>query len=62
MWPFLEGQFIGHLSCLWILYSEMIQPMGIDVDSRELNMWVDVSSLPIRVALERHETVLEDAC
>ena len=25
-------------------------------------MWVDTSSLVIRVALERHETVLEDAC
>ena len=32
------------------------------VDRRELNVWVDDSSLAIGVALERHETVLEDAC
>ena len=32
------------------------------VDGRELNVWVDASSLAIGVALERHETVLEDAC
>ena len=28
------------------------------VDGRELNVWVDASSLAIGVALERHETVL----
>ena len=28
----------------------------------ELNVWVDASSLAIGVALERHETVFEDAC
>ena len=32
------------------------------VDGQELNVWVDASSLVIRVALERHETVFEDAC
>ena len=32
------------------------------VDGRELNVWVDASSLAIGVALEGHETVLEDAC
>ena len=32
------------------------------VDGRELNAWVDDSSLAIGVALERHETMLEDAC
>ena len=32
------------------------------VDGRELNVWVDASSLAIGVAFERHETVLEDAC
>ena len=32
------------------------------VDGRELNIWVNASSLAIGVALERHETVLEDAC
>ena len=32
------------------------------VDSKELNIWVDASSLAIRVALEWRETVLEDAC
>ena len=32
------------------------------VDSKELNAWVDASSLAIGVALEWRETVLEDAC
>ena len=32
------------------------------VDGRELNVWVDASSFAIGVALERHKTVLEDAC
>ena len=32
------------------------------VDRPELNVWVDASSLAIGEALERHETVLEDAC
>ena len=32
------------------------------VDGRELNVWVDASSLAIGVALERHETVLENTC
>ena len=32
------------------------------VDGRELNVWVDASTLTIGVALERHETVLQDAC
>ena len=32
------------------------------VEGRELNVWVDASSLVIREALERHKTVLEDAC
>ena len=32
------------------------------VDGRELNVWVDARSLAIGVALEGHETVLEDAC
>ena len=32
------------------------------VDGLELNVWVDASSLAIGVALERHDTVLEDAC
>ena len=32
------------------------------MDSQELNVWVYASSLAIGVALERHETVLEDAC
>ena len=31
------------------------------VDGRELKVWVDTNSLAIGVALERHETVLEDA-
>ena len=32
------------------------------VDSKELNVWVNASSLAIGVALEWHETVWEDAC
>ena len=32
------------------------------VDGWELNVWIDASSLAIGVALEKHETVLEDAC
>ena len=32
------------------------------VDGREMNAWVNASSLVIEVVLERHETVLEDAC
>ena len=32
------------------------------VDGRELSVWVDVSSLAIGIALERHKIVLEDAC
>ena len=32
------------------------------LDSQELNVGVDASSLVIRVALEKHETLLEDAC
>ena len=32
------------------------------LDGRELNVWVDASSLAIGVALERHEILLEDAC
>ena len=32
------------------------------VGGQELNVWVDASSLAIRVALERHETVLGNAC
>ena len=32
------------------------------VDGQELNVWVNASSLTIGVALERHKTVLEDAC
>ena len=32
------------------------------VDGRELNVWVNASSLAIGLALERHKTVLEDAC
>ena len=32
------------------------------VDGRELNVWIDARSLAIGVALERHETVLEEAC
>ena len=32
------------------------------VDDRELNVWVDAISLAIGVALERHDTVLKDAC
>lgn len=31
------------------------------MDGRELNVWVDASSLATGVALERHRTVLEDA-
>lgn len=39
-------------------------PAGGDwcVNGWEINVWVDVSSLAIGVALERHRTVLEDAC
>ena len=32
------------------------------VNGRELNVWVDAIYLVIGVALERHKTVLEDAC
>ena len=32
------------------------------VEGQELNMWVNASSLVIGVVLERHETVLEEAC
>ena len=32
------------------------------MDSKELNVWVDASSLAIGVALEWCDTVLEDAC
>ena len=32
------------------------------VDSKELNVWVDASSVAIGVALEWRETVLEDTC
>ena len=32
------------------------------VDDQELNVWIDARSLTIGVALERHETVLEDTC
>lgn len=32
------------------------------VDGRELNVWVDSSSLTTGVVLERRGTVLEDAC
>ncbi len=32
------------------------------IDSQELNMLVNASSVAIRVALERHETLVEDAC
>ena len=32
------------------------------VEGHELNVWVDASSLVIRVVLERQKTLLEDAC
>ena len=32
------------------------------IEGQELNAWVDASSLAIRVALEWHKAVLEDAC
>ena len=32
------------------------------MDSEELNVWVDASSLATGIALEWRETVLEDAC
>ncbi len=32
------------------------------MDGQELKVWVDTSSLGTGVALERHKTVLEEAC
>ena len=55
------------LQCMMFETIESVQqddPVHGDwcVDSKELNVCVDASSLAVRVALEWCETVLEDAC